>query len=62
MDPDANIEEQLRIVASLTKNFDGRTMSGDQLSADVIRLCDLVDSLDEWIVNGGFLPARWRGK
>ena len=49
MDPDANIEEQLRIVASLTKNFDGRTMSGDQLSADVIRLCDLVDSLDEWM-------------
>ncbi len=52
MDPDANLEEQLRI----TK----RVLDADGCDADdIIRLAELVDALDGWIVKGGFLPKRW---
>lgn len=28
--------------------------------ADVARLVELVEALDEWLSTGGFLPAAWR--
>jgi len=52
MDPDANLEEQLRIVK--------RILEADGCDADdIVRLAELVDALDGWIVKGGFLPRRW---
>lgn len=45
MDPTANIEEQTRILASDTPDW--------------ARLADLVLALDEWLANGGFLPADY---
>lgn len=29
---------------------------------DLQNLCDLMESLDEWLSNGGFLPADWQGR
>lgn len=50
MDPDANLEEQLRLVERLLKKMDVH---------DALRLVELVEALDGWISNGGFLPKRW---
>jgi len=47
MDPNANLEEQLR----LTRH--NITME------DALDLCDLVHALHEWITRGGFLPDAW---
>lgn len=51
MDPDANLDEQLRIVR--------RVNDGKADTDDAYRLADLVEALDEWIACGGFLPKRW---
>lgn len=52
MDPDANLEEQLRIAK--------RVLDADGCDAgDIVRLAELVDALDGWISKGGFLPKRW---
>lgn len=50
MDPTANLAEQRRIVE--------RIVNGDS-SADWSRLAELVEALDNWISNGGFLPQQW---
>lgn len=55
MDPNANLEEQRRIVARLT---DGE--GPDDPGADAYRLAELAQALDEWISGGGFLPDAWR--
>ena len=55
MDPDANLEEQRRIVARMLDNEENE----DYLT-DAQRLAELVQALDEWIVRGGFLPEEWR--
>jgi hypothetical protein len=52
VDPDANLAEQKRIAA--------RVLRGDPCDGDLERAADLVEALDEWLVKGGFLPARWR--
>jgi hypothetical protein len=49
MDPNSNLEEQLRLAADLVEIG----------SADAARLAELVLALDEWIRRGGFIPARW---
>ena len=54
MDPNANLEEQLRIAA--------RIANGEELSTDAERLADLVEALDGWLKGGGFLPQRWERK
>lgn len=53
MDPDANLAEQRRIVV--------RIISDNYHPHEVIRLAELVEALDNWIVSGGFLPAAWKG-
>ena len=56
MDPDANLEEQLRIASRLIEAIDNeRRIRPD----DVEGLASLVLALDEWIRGGGFLPADW---
>lgn len=48
MDPNANLEEQLRLAeAILDEGEEGN------------RLAELVLALDEWIRRGGFLPEAW---
>ena len=54
MDPNANLAEQRRIVARVTEGHD----LVDHIH-DLERLADLVEALDNWIVNGGCLPAAW---
>lgn len=52
MDPTANLEEQLSIVA--------RMSCGDGSEQDRDRLCELILALHEWMAAGGFLPRPWR--
>lgn len=66
MDPDANLAEQLELAARLAEaaaeaeicELDNDAL--DILFADGQRLAELVQALDSWIRNGGFLPGRWR--
>ena len=61
MDPDANLEEQLRLTRKLLKCADGAedgaTLRLD--SNDAMRLCELVEALDTWIRKGGHPPQAW---
>jgi hypothetical protein len=53
MDPNANLEEQRRIVA--------RILAAETANHyDAARLADLVEALDAWISKGGFLPETWK--
>jgi hypothetical protein len=56
MDPDANLEEQRRIVEALK----GIDLSADDEMNEAERLVVLVESLDEWLSKGGFLPQAWQ--
>lgn len=57
MDPNANLEEQLKLARDLLKQIDTAGRMPSAVSTG--RLCDLVIALDEWIRKGGFLPATW---
>jgi len=54
VDPDANIEEQLKLAERI--NDPNRTWSNE----DACRLAELVVALDEWLADGNFVPGRWR--
>ncbi len=56
MDPDANLEEQRRLVRSLKAAIDN---SENVDEGDIDRLIELVGALDEWISTGGPLPRAW---
>lgn len=56
MDPDANLEEQLKLAKNITK-AEWEDIDDDR--ADMYRLAELVLALDEWICDGGFLPEKW---
>lgn len=56
MDPDANLEEQLKLAKNILK-AEWEDIDDDR--ADVYRLAELVEALDTWIRDGGFLPERW---
>jgi hypothetical protein len=64
MDPDANLDEQRRLVRRIHAVQDateGPTMGElRDVAHDAYRLAELVEALDQWIARGGFLPARWR--
>jgi hypothetical protein len=67
MDPNANLEEQLRLAAEIQAIIDDCDDNGDntpeqdvQLIASGARLAELVIALNEWIQKGGFLPGAWR--
>lgn len=61
MDPDANLEEALRLAEALIKDdpdtFDSSAAHG--AISDGQRLAELVTALDGWIRKGGFLPKVW---
>lgn len=55
MDPNAALEEMLRLSETLTSDeYEGD--SGDLLR-DSARLAELVLALNGWITKGGFLPV-----
>lgn len=62
MDPNANLEEQLDIAASILEGKDEDPVLSEQQVLDrAVRLAELVQELDEWIVaKKGFLPMRWK--
>lgn len=53
MDPNANLEQQLEIAHAYA---DGDIEMGADTAA---KLSELIVSLHEWIVSGGFLPEQW---
>ena len=55
MDPTANLEEQLQLANMWLDADDGDELDG----ADATRMGELVLSLHEWIIKGGFLPKSW---
>lgn len=57
VDPDANLEEQRRIIERVTARDDAEE---PQDTRDLVRLVVLTAALDEWISKGGALPAAWR--
>ena len=62
MDPNANLAEQLRLAQSIRTRFDGADLDTlMEIIDDAVRLATLVQALDGWIRNGGFLPDVWKG-
>lgn len=59
MDPNANLEEQLRLVADIQRVAAQRFFS---VTAKATRLAELVAALHGWIANGGALPTAWQSK
>lgn len=63
MDPNANLREQREIVAEVIRMWDSADPHTDyerELAQAADRLAELVQSLDEWLTNGGFLPIEWQ--
>jgi hypothetical protein len=54
MDPNANLKEQREIAKRILSD------DGEDTGYDAVRLAELVEALDEWIMKGGFLPKEWR--
>ena len=59
MDPNANLKEQRKIASIILEWFDTATEEADFPETEAQRLAELVQSLDEWISKGGFLPDAW---
>ena len=59
MDPNANLEEQIKLATTL---IESRYGSPEVESAvwDATRLAELVLALNDWIKKGGFLPTSWQ--
>lgn len=57
MDPNANLEEQLKTANALVN--DSAPISPIDLAFKAALLAEYVIALDEWIRKGGFLPATW---
>jgi hypothetical protein len=56
MDPNANLEQQLRAAREILRS---QAEDGGGYDDGVIDLAEAVVALDEWITKGGFLPAQW---
>jgi len=57
MDPNTNLKEMLRLAENIMNRGEEDVYEIDVSSA--IRLAELVLAMNEWIKNGGFLPAKW---
>jgi hypothetical protein len=65
MDPNANLDEQRRIIARLQRGWTFHTEHGvavPDAMDDLTRLADLVEALDDWLSAGGVLPQAWQPK
>lgn len=54
MDPDTT----LSIIRELVQSLDPKYLDYSD-GEDVAQLIKAIDSLDEWIIKGGFLPQAW---
>ena len=60
MDPNAALRD-IREMANLAMNGDaGLAASPDAVEDLLFRLASAFGDLDAWLVNGGFLPDKWR--
>lgn len=62
MDPSANLAEQRQITAKIMAAVDAADPDTGAFTVDpddAYRLAELVQSLDEWLSRGGFLPGAW---
>lgn len=53
MDPDAALAQIRELIVK------HQTSSEEISTSDAAELVELVDSLDEWMTKGGFLPTEW---
>lgn len=68
MDPDENLEQQLRVAARIRAHVNLSNDSEEpqahaycaQCTNDAEFLSDLIESLHDWIRGGGFLPQKWQ--
>jgi len=65
MDPDTNLSELLQLaerIKSVRYNQDGTLAATEAayVAELAATMSELAVDLDQWIVKGGFLPARWR--
>lgn len=60
MDPNANLDEQIRIARAVLDANEDEPMEDPE--GDLRRMCELVEALDSWIRRGGFLPKVWERK
>lgn len=58
MDPNITLAE----IRALTLRIRNHKASADdaEMADDAVHLGELVDGLDAWLSNGGFLPMAWR--
>ena len=57
MDPNANLDEQRRLIHCV--NTSAHNLSRQELERVAGRLAELSLYLDEWMLRGGFLPRDW---
>lgn len=63
MDPNANIEELLRLAQRIRaedNTTELKVMTENEVLDAAERMSELVLALDEWLVKGGFMPQRWQ--
>lgn len=60
MDPNANLEEQLKIANAIVN--DSSPISATDLAIKAALLSEYVIALDEWLRNSGHLPKPWADK
>lgn len=54
MDPEKTLEIMLTKAIKISKKWDG--------NEDAWELAEAVIAMNDWLVNGGFLPKIWRNK
>ena len=67
MDPNVNLAEQLRLAAEIQTMWnncldDGslKPCQAEEIGDMANRLSELVGALNNWIIQGGFLPTLWQ--
>lgn len=59
MDPNATLELLRKQAQEILDNYEKYT-GHDPIADDAANLAELVQSLDQWLTNGGFLPEEWK--
>lgn len=60
MDPNANLVEQRRLAGFIKTEMERDEPNLKAVQEASERLAELVEALDEWLANGGFLPQEWQ--
>jgi hypothetical protein len=70
MNPNANIEEQRRLVVAIARLVDCKSRADNAAHNELARegavmasrLAELIQALDGWLCSGGALPRTWERK